>query len=89
MHPIFPQDRFITAFKGTAIFFNSVFANQCSSINSNNEIPTDSLLLTDNFLSNLFFTDNGIGETLNGLNLNTADGQNKHLHDKTLLKLNF
>ena len=89
MHPIFPQDKFITAFKGKAKLFNSVFPNQFSSINSNYEIPTDSHFLTDNFLSNLFFTDDGIVETLNGLNLNTADGQNKHLHDKTLLKLNF
>ena len=52
------------------------FDNQCSLINNNSNIPTDSYPLTDKFLSNVTFTNDDAVKVVIGLKPSKALGYN-------------
>ena len=56
--------------------FQRIFANQCSLITSSRILPTDYELFTDESLSNVIFTDNGIGSIIRDLGPNKTHSHN-------------
>ena len=67
--PIFHEIKFITNFREKTELFNSLFVKQCSQliIKNTSVLPTNCENLTDKSLSNITFTDNGIGKEIKGL----------------------
>ena len=54
--PLFYENRFVMDFKKKAELFNSFFAKWCSVINNGRSLPSELLLKTDKFLSNITFS---------------------------------
>ena len=57
---LFYENRFVTDFKKKAELFNSFFAKQCTLINNGSSLPSEHLLKTDKFLSNITFSSDDI-----------------------------
>ena len=52
--PLFYENRFATDFEQKAELFNSFFTKQCTITNNDSSLPSELLLKTDKFLSNIF-----------------------------------
>ena len=72
--PLFYENRFVTDFKKKAELFNSFFAKQCTVINNGNSLPSELLLKTDKFLSNITFSSNDILKIIQNLDSEKAHG---------------
>ena len=71
--PLFYENRFVKDFK-KAELFNSFFAKQCTVINNSNIMPSELLLKTDKFLSNITFSSNDILKIIQNLDSEKAHG---------------
>ena len=80
--PLYHQDDFITNFKIKAEIFKSFFASQCSLIKNDSKLPSYLNYKTDNRLSALNFSSDGIAKILQNLDPNKA-----HHHDKTSIRM--
>ena len=72
--PLFHLNRYIVDFKEKCDLFNCFFSDQCSLIDTNSIIPSDSLKLTDNVLSNIEINVEEILNIIRTLNLNKVHG---------------
>ena len=75
--PLFENNEYITDFKKKAELFNSFFANQCSLINNNSQLPPTLFYKTNERLSSVKITDDDILKIIAKLDPNKA-----HCHDK-------
>ena len=80
--PLFYENRFVTDFKKKAELFNSFFAKQCTIINNGNSLPSEFLLKTDKFLSNITFSSDDILKIIQNL-----DSEKAHGHDKISIRM--
>ena len=65
--PLFYENRFITDFEKKTELFNSFFAKQCTVINNGSSLPSELLLKTDRFLSNITFPSDDILKIIQNL----------------------
>ena len=72
--PLFYENRFVPDFKKKAELFNSIFAKQCTVINNCSSLPSELLLKTDKFLSNITFSSDGILKIIQNLDSEKAHG---------------
>ena len=72
--PLFYENRLVKDFKKKAELFNSFFAKQCTVINNSNILPSELLLKTDKFLSNITFSSNDILKIIQKLDPEKAHG---------------
>ena len=72
--PLFYENRLVKDFKKKAELFNSFFAKQCTVINNSNILPSELLLKTDKFLSNITFSSNDILKIIQNLDSEKAHG---------------
>ena len=75
--PLFENNEYITDFKKKAELFNSFFANQCSLINNNSQLPPTLSYKTNERLSSVKITDDDILKIIAKLDLNKAHGHDK------------
>ena len=74
--PLFENNEYITDFKKEAELFNSFFANQCSLINNNNQLPRTLSYKTNERFS-VKITDDDILKIIAKLDPNMAHGHDK------------
>ena len=72
--PLFYESRLVTDFKEKAELFNSFFAKQCTVINNGSSLPSEFLLKTDRFLSNVTFSSDHILKIIQNLGSEKAHG---------------
>ena len=83
--PLFHENKFVTNFLGKAELFNLFFSKQCSLINNGSNLPTHIQYLTNNRLSSVTFSHDGIAKIIQNL-----DSGKMHGHDnisKSRLKI--
>ena len=79
---LFCENCFKTNFKEKAGLFNSFFADQCSLMSNDSNLPSNFTLYTNNQLSTVTFTQDYIGKTIQNLNTNKAYG-----HDNISIRM--
>ena len=67
----------ITDFTKKAELFNSFFAKQYNVINDGSSLPSELLLKTDKFLSNITFSTNGILKIIQDLDSEKPQGHDR------------
>ena len=72
--PLFYENRFITDFEKKTELFNSFFAKQCTVINNGSSLPSELLLKTDRFLSNITFPSDDILKIIQNLDSEKVHG---------------
>ena len=72
--PLLHQDKFVTDFKEKANIFNNFFANQCSIVSNNSELPVILTRKTHESLSTIDFSTNDILKIIRNLDPNKAHG---------------
>ena len=72
--PVYYNNNYIIDFKEKAQIFNDFFAKQSTLVENASKLPTDSLKRTNNLLSTISFTKDGIAKTIKNLNPNKAHG---------------
>ena len=72
--PLLHQDKFVTDFKEKANIFNNFFADQCSIVTNNSELPAALTKKHTNPLSAINFSTDDIIKTIRNLDLNKAHG---------------
>ena len=72
--PLFYENRFITDFEKKTELFNSFFAKQCTVINNGSSLPSELLLKTDRFLSNITFSSDDILKIIQNLDSEKVHG---------------
>ena len=72
--PLFYENRFVPDFKKKAKLFNSFFAKQWTVINDGSSLPSELLLKTDKFLSNITFSSDDILKIIQNLDSEKAHG---------------
>ena len=72
--PLFYKNRFVTDSKKKAELFDSSFAKQCTVINNGSSLPSELLLKTDKFLSNVTFSSYEILRIIQNLDWEKAHG---------------
>ena len=77
--PLFHENKFVTE-KGE--LFNSFFAKQCSLIKNSSKLPSHLHYLTDNRLSSVRFSQDGIAKIIQNLDPNKAHG-----HDNISIRM--
>ena len=75
--PLFENNKYITDFKKKVELFNSCFANQCSLINNNSQLPPTLSFKTNKRLSSVKITDGDILKKIAKLDPNKAHGHDK------------
>ena len=70
--PLFYENCFITNFKEKAKLFNSFVTDQYSLMSDDSKLPSSFTLYTDNRLSTVTFSQDGIGKIIQNLNPNKA-----------------
>ena len=80
--PLFENNEYITDFKKKAELFNSFFANQCSLINNNSQLPRTLSYKTNERLYSIKITDDDILKIIAKLDPNKAHG-----HDKMSIRM--
>ena len=80
--PLFENNEYITDFKKKAELFNSFFANQCSLINNNSELPQTLSYKTNERLYVIKITNDDILKIIAKLDPNKAHG-----HDKMSIRM--
>ena len=75
--PLFYENRFVTDFKKKAGLFNSFFAKQCTVFNNGSSLPSELLLKTSKFLSNITFSSDDILKVIQNLDSEKAHGRDK------------
>ena len=80
--PLFYENRFVADFKKKAELFNSFFSKQCTVINNTSSLPSELLLKTDKFLSNINFSSVDILKAIQNL-----DSEKAHGHDRTSIRM--
>ena len=80
--PLFENNEYITDFKKKAELFNSFFANQCSLINNNSQLPRTLSYKTNERLYSIKTTDDDILKIIAKLDPNKAYG-----HDKMSIRM--
>ena len=80
--PLFENNEYITDFKKKAELFNSFFANQCSLIINNIQLPRTLSYKTNERLSSVKITDDDILKIIAKLDPNKAHG-----HDKISIRM--
>ena len=71
--PILQNNIYITEFQAKACIFNKYFAEQCTILDTGSSLP-NLCLLTNNFLNDVTFTKQDIGDLLLALNIKKAHG---------------
>ena len=74
---MFSENRFVTDFRKKAELFNSFFAKQCTIINNVSSLPSELLLKTDKFLSNITFSSDDILKIIQNLDSEKAHGYDR------------
>ena len=83
--PLIINDQLITDFQEKANYFNLHFAKQCTPIENDSSIPTETKCLCDATISAVDFEDQDILKTMQALDINDAYGHDNILtHDKNL-----
>ena len=72
--PWFHENKFVTDFKKKAELFNAFFAKQCSLTKNSSKLPLHLHYLTDNRLSSVSFSQDGIAKIIQNLDPNKAHG---------------
>ena len=72
--PLLHQDKFVTDFKEKANIFNNFFANQCSIVSNNSDLPVTLTRKTHEFLSTIDFSTDDILKIIRKLDPNKAHG---------------
>ena len=72
--PLLHQDKFVTDFKEKANIFNNFFANQCSIVSNNSELPVTLTRKTHESLSTIDFSTDDILKIIRNLDPNKAHG---------------
>ena len=72
--PLFHENKFVTDYKEKAELFNAFFAKQCSLIKNSSKLPSHLHYLTDNRLSSVSFSQDGIAKIIQNLDPNKAHG---------------
>ena len=80
--PLFENNEYITDFKKKAELFNSFFANKCSLINNNSQLPRTLSYKTNEKLSSVKITDDDILKIIPKLDANKVHG-----HDKISIRM--
>ena len=80
--PLLENNEYITDFKKKAELFNSFFANQCSLINNNSQLPPTLSYKTNEKLSSTKINDDDILKIIAKLDPNNAHG-----HDKISIRM--
>ena len=80
--PLFENNEYITDFKKKAELLSSFFANQCSLINNNSQLPRPLSYKTNGRLSSVKITDDDILKIIAKLDPNKAHG-----HDKISIRM--
>ena len=80
--PLFYENCFITNFKEKAKLFNSFVTDQYSLMSDDSKLPSSFTLYTDNRLSTVTFSQDGIGKIIQNLNPNKA-----HSHDNNNIQM--
>ena len=75
--PLFENNEHITDFKKKAELFDSFFANQCSLINNNSQLPPSLSYKTNERLSSVKITDDDILKIIAKLDPNKAYSRDK------------
>ena len=75
--PSFENNEYITDFKKKPELFNYFFANQCSLINNNSQLPLTLSYKTNERLSSVKITNDDILKTIANLDPNKAHGHDK------------
>ena len=74
---IFHESNLLTDFKEKAEIFNSSFANQCSLVNGDSSLPSETMKKTENSLYSVRFSTEDILKIINNVDSNKA-----HDHDQ-------
>ena len=72
--PLLHQDKFVTDFKEKANIFNNFFADQCSIVSNNSELPATRTKKTQESLSTINFSTDDILKIIRNLDPNKAHG---------------
>ena len=80
--PLFENNEYITGFQKKAELLYSFFANQCSLINNNSQLPRNLSYKANERLSSVKITDEDIFKIIPKLDPNKAHGQ--YSHDKDM-----
>ena len=72
--PLLHQDKFATDFEEKANIFNNFFANQCSIVSNNSELPVTLTKKTHEYPSATNFSTDGVLKIIKNLDLNKAHG---------------
>ena len=74
--PLLHQDKFVTDFKEKVNIFNNFFADQCSIVSNNSELPVTLTKKTHEFLSTINFSTDGFLKIIRNLDPNKAHEHN-------------
>ena len=74
---MFYENRFVTDFKKKAELFYSFFAKQCTVIYNDKSLPSELLLKTDKFFSNITFSSDDILKIIQNLDSEKAHGYDR------------
>ena len=80
--PLFHENKFVTDYKEKVELFNAFFAKQCSLVNNSSKLPSHLHYLTDNRLSSVSFSQDGIDKIIQNLDPNKA-----HDHDNISIRM--
>ena len=80
--PLLHQDKFVTDFKEKTNIFNNFFANQCSIVSNNSELPVILTRKTHESLSTIDFSTDDILKIIRNLDPNKA-----HRHDMISIRM--
>ena len=72
--PIYHDNNYITDFREKVHIFNDFFAKQCTLVENNSKLPTNSFKRTNTLLSTISFTKDDIAKIIENLNPNKARG---------------
>ena len=79
---LFYENWFVTDFKKKAELFNSFFPKQCTVVNNGSRLPSELLLKTDKFLSNIIFSSDDILKIIQNL-----DSEKAHDFDRINIQM--
>ena len=74
IQPTYYNNNYVTDFKEKAEIFNNFFAKQCTIVSNTSKRSTDSLKRTNNCLSTISFTKDGIAKIIKKHDPNKAHG---------------
>ena len=74
--PLLHQDKFVTDFKEKVNIFNNFFADQCSIVSNNSELPMTLTKKTHESLSTINFSTDGFLKIIRNLDPNKAHEHN-------------